>query len=89
MLLTIKNYKKLEGTKYNTDYYFKTITETDRCYTFILETNIRNGGYRHQIDVHRKGSNGKWRAEYMGNAYNMELADLQTPYMLIRAFQRF
>ena len=57
MLLTIKNYKKLEGTKYNTDYYFKTIIETDRCYTFILETKIRNGGYQHQIDIHRKDRN--------------------------------
>lgn len=87
MILTIKNYTKLEGVVYNSKWTFKVITEEIDSYIFVLES--AHGDEARIVVAREQGSNGSWLARYDNEWFFLKSYDFQTPERLIEAFRNF
>ena len=87
MILTIKNYAKLEGIAYNSKWTFKNIHESTDRYIFVLESKL---GDKTQIEVARtQCGDGSWLARYDNEWFFLKTYDFETPERLIEAFRNF
>jgi hypothetical protein len=87
MILTIKNYAKLEGIAYNSKWTFKNIHESTDRYVFVLESKH---GDKTKIEVARaQCADGSWLASYNNEWFFLKTYDFETPERLIEAFRNF
>ena len=90
-MLTIKNFKKIEGKTYNGTWDFHHVEETDGYYTFTLRTayQLSNKTIYQQIEVNREpDSIGKHNVLYDGKIYKFRKSYFKTIYNLINALRR-
>ncbi len=87
-LLTIQNYKQLEGISYNSRWTFTSINEQSERYIFQL-TSV--DGNITSIEVVRKQCEDgqKYMARYQNEWFFINKEDLKTPENLIKAFRNF